>query len=288
VQLNLKTADGRRLLTKLIRSGDVVIENFSRRAAASLGLTYDELREIREDIILGSISAFGRTGPWGGYIALHSGVFLLSGLASVTRDAAGRPRLPGSALPDTLTGTFLALAIVQALAERARTGRGCCVEISMLDVSLAAMGGLVADADSAEIYAPHPAQFLPTVEPGRFIAVSNGGAQADASLLASVAGKTRRESVETLQAAGIAAAPVQDLLEVMLDPHLHARRFILADDHPVAGARPVPATVWIYDGKRAHVGHAPRLGADTDDVLARVVGLDERDIATLRADGALT
>jgi crotonobetainyl-CoA:carnitine CoA-transferase CaiB-like acyl-CoA transferase len=150
------------------------------------------------------------------------------------------------------------------------------------------MGGLVADADADETYAPHPSRFLPTAEPGRFLAVSDGDAHLDASLPAMVAANTRRESVATLQAAGVAAASVQDVSEVMLDPHLHARRFVLADDHPVVGARPVPATVWLYDERRSHVGHSPRMGADTDDVLRRVVGLDEAKIDALRTTGALT
>lgn len=288
VRLNLKTEEGRRLLTELISTSDVVIENFSRRAAEKLGLTYDELRQVREDIILGSISAFGRRGPWGGYIALHSGIFLLSGLASVTRDDQGRPRLPGSAVPDTLTGTFLALAIVQALAERARTGRGGEVQVSMLDVALTCMGGLVPEADSPETYAPHPARFLPSAEPGRFIAVSDADAATLEALSITAARETRRDAAAAAQASGVTSAPVLDVAEVMLDPHLHARRFILADTHPVVGERPVPGTAWLYDGARPRIDHAPQLGADTDDVLQRVARLDRAQIDALRESGALT
>ncbi len=289
VQLNLKTDEGRKLLTELIKSSDVVIENFSRRAAEKLELTYDALKEVREDIILGSISAFGRHGAWGGYTALHSGVFLMSGLAGVTRDDAGRPRMPGSAVPDTLTGTFLALAIVQAIADRARTGRGGQVEVSMLDVALTCMGGLVPEAASGTTGSPNrTATFLRCVEPARFVAVSADDGQALDELATTVATQTRREAMETVQAVGATGAPVLDVSEVMLDPDLHARGFILADTHPVVGPRPVPATAWLYDGVRPEVGHSPRLGADTDEVLGRIVQLDAAELDALRAQGALT
>ena len=104
IALDLTSADGRAVLDDLIASSDVVLENLSQRAAVSLRLTYDDLRALRHDIVLASISAFGRTGPWGSYVALHSGVILLSGLASATRDEQGHPRLSGAIYPDLLAG----------------------------------------------------------------------------------------------------------------------------------------------------------------------------------------
>jgi crotonobetainyl-CoA:carnitine CoA-transferase CaiB-like acyl-CoA transferase len=287
VSINLKTAEGRALLTDLIRSSDVVIENFSKRAAQKLGLTYDLLTDIREDIILGSISAFGRNGPWGDYNALHSGVFLMSGLASVTRDSLDRPRMPGGAVPDTMTGTFLALAVVQALAERTRTGRGAQVEIAMLDVALTCMGGLVPGTATPAAGPPANGGFLASAEPARFIAVS-GTPEAVAGVGDVAQSHTRREAVAIARDSGLVAAPVLDLAEVMLDPHLHARRFILADTHPVVGARPVPATAWLYDDVRPAVEHAPLLGAHTDEVLLALTDLDAAGIDGLRSRGALT
>ena len=180
-----------------VGESDVVLENFSGRAARALGITHEELREVREDIVLASISGFGRSGPWGDYVALHSGVILLSGLASVTRDSAGDMRLAGAIYPDLLTGTYMALAIEQALAERALTGQGCHVEVSMLDVMLACMGDLVPSAAAGESIGPSPARFVPSLEADRFVATSATDAALD-----DVAGQTRRDAMESLQAAG--------------------------------------------------------------------------------------
>lgn len=285
VQIDLTTAGGRRLLHALVAASDVVLENLSRQAAVRLGLTYEELAGEREDLVLCSISGFGRSGPWGDYVALHSGVILLSGLASVTRDETGRPRLPGSIYPDLLAGAYAALAIQQALAARDQTGVGCHVEVSMLDVLLTCMGGLVPAAASGSRFGSHPGRFLRTAEPGGFLAVSGDSRAAPP---AKIARQTRREAMATLQEAGIKAGAVLDMSEVMADPHLARRGFVLADDHPVAGPRPVPAVPWVYDGARPTLRHAPRLGDRTEKVLAELAGLSHEEEEALRAEGVLT
>jgi crotonobetainyl-CoA:carnitine CoA-transferase CaiB-like acyl-CoA transferase len=288
ITLNLKTAEGCELLDELIRSSDVLIENFSPRFAEQLGLGFERLQALNPGIVVGSLSAFGRRGPWGRYIGLHSGVMLMSGLAGVTRDEEGRPRFLGAAMPDSLSGTYLALAVVQALAQRERTGEGCQLELSMLEVGLFCMGGLVPDAATDDPALRHPARFLRTREPERFIAVDADldGAAWEA-LEREVASLDRPAAMRLLQERGLRAGAVNDLADVFVEPHLTERGFVATDDHPVAGARPAPGVAWIYDGERPHLPHAPLLGADTDAVL-RAAGLDAERIAVLRDVGALT
>lgn len=287
VTLNLKTDEGRAALNELVRSSDVVIENFSARYAEQLGVSYERLRTVREDIIVGSLSAFGRTGPWGRYIGLHTGVMLLSGIASVTRDEEGRPRFLGAAIPDTLSGTYLAFAVEQALAQRELTGEGCQLALSMLEVGLACMGGLVPDAATDDPALRHPAHFLRTREPERFVGLDAPLSAAEwEGLEQEVATLTRAEAMAALQARGLRAGAVHDLQDVMDDPHLNARGFVGTDEHPVAGVRTVPGVAWLYDGERPRLLHAPLLGVDTDDVL-RSAGVDDARIAALRAAGAL-
>ncbi len=280
VLVNLKTDEGRALLGQLVRASDVVLENFSRRAAESLGVTYAALAEERPDVVLASISGLGRSGPWGGYVALHSGVILLSGLASATRDADGRPRLVGSTYPDQLTGAYTALLVQQALAARAQTGAGCRIEVSMLDVALTGMGGLVTRAAAGEELGTHPVRFLPCAEPGRYVAVSGADG-------VDVSGLTRREAMQRLQAEGVRVAAVLDLREVIDDEHLRARGFVVADDHPVATGRSMPGVAWRYDGVRPGLAHAPVLGEGTREVLASLGGLDPDELDALERTGVL-
>ena len=280
VLLNLKTDEGAAILRRLVAASDVVLENFSRRAAEKLGLTHEALREIRPNIVLGSISGLGRRGPWGGYVALHSGVILLSGLADATRDVNGRPRLVGSTYPDPLTGAYLALLVQQALARRAQTGEGRHVEVSMLDVALTCMGGLVPATLRDGVLPPHPVRFLPTAEPGRYVAVESD-ADHDCTAL------TRREAMQALQAEGVSAAAVLDAAEVMADEHLRAAGFVVGDTHPVAAGRPLPAVPWRFDGVRPELGPAPTRGEGTRAVLEQLAGVAPAEADALEADGVL-
>lgn len=282
VTLDLTAPESRDVLEDLVAGADVVLENFSRRAARSLRVTYDDLRAIREDVILASISSFGRRGPWADYVALHSGVILLSGLADVTRDEDGEMRLAGAIYPDLLAGGYMTLAVQQALAVRARTGRGAEIEVSMLDVLLTCMGGLVPAAARGESFGPHPGRFARTAESAGFVAVPPG--DVDDRELAAL---PKREAMAALQARGVPAGAVLDIGEVIADPHLAERGFVLADDHPVAGARPIAAVPWTYDGARPTLRRAPRLGEHTDEVLAEVVRAG-RDVDALRETGVLT
>ena len=288
VEIDLTLDSGRRLLLELVKSADVVIENLSTQAAERLGLTYPELSKAREDLVLGSISGFGRTGPWGTYVAFHSGVILMSGLASATRDEAGRPRITGSIYPDLLAGTYAALAVQQALAQRDLSGAGCHVEVSMLDVLLFCMGGLVPAAADGATPAPRQGCFVKTAEPGGFLAVADSGPTVEPDLREAAAHQTRQEALDSLRARGIRAAPVIDMSEIMSDPHLNERSFVLPDDHPIAGSRPVPGVPWLVDGTRPTLRHAPRRGDHTDEVLGLLAQLEPEALDALRAEGVLT
>jgi len=265
-----------------VAQSDVVLENFSARAARGLGLDHETLRAARDDVILASISGFGREGPWRDYVALHSGVILLSGLASVTRDRDGAMRLAGAIYPDVLTGTYMAFAIQQALAQRAMSGRGCHVEVSMLDVMLTCMGDLVAVAGAGERIAAAATRFVRCAEADRYVAISDPHAD-----VGDLSGLTRSEAMADLQAAGVTAAAVLDIAEVIDDPQLTEAGFVRIDEHPVAGRRPIAAVPWRYDGERPRLGSAPCFGEGTREIIAARTGRDDDDIARLREQGVL-
>lgn len=267
VELDIASKAGRRELEELLADSDVVVENFSRGAAHRLHLGYGELAAVRPDVVVASISGFGRTGPWADYVALHSTGILLSGLASVTRDTSGAPRIPGSIYPDPLTGAYAAFAVQQALAERDRTGRGSHVEVSMLDVLLNCMGGLVPGAAAGATHPGRVGRFLSSAEPRGYVATTDPDVDAKA-----IERCSRREAMDALQAKGVRAGAVLDMAEVMADPHLASRGFVCVDDHPVAAGRPVPGVPWRYDGVRPTLGHAPRLGEHTDEIMTSYRG----------------
>ena len=143
--LNLSTPEGVELAKRLIATADVVQENFSPGTMEKLGLGYDTLKAIKPDIIMLSLNACGSTGPWQRYSALHSGVILMSGLASVTGYEKGYPRMVGSILPDPVAAMYAIIGVMQAIYHRRRTGEGQHIELTMTETLQSLMADSIAE-----------------------------------------------------------------------------------------------------------------------------------------------
>lgn len=136
VELNLKSDAGLEALYDLAEKADVFVQNYRPGTAERLGVDYDAIREVNDDVVYCAISAFGQTGPWRerpGYDLLVQG---MSGIMSVTGEADGRPVKVGLPQTDLITGMWAAFGIVNALYKRERTGEGEYVDLGMLDATL--------------------------------------------------------------------------------------------------------------------------------------------------------
>lgn len=133
IVLNLKTEQGRKLLIELARKADVLVENFAPSVMPKLGLGADVLLKANPRLIYASASGFGRTGPYKDKLALDLTIQAMSGLMSATGEKGGRPLKAGVPVADFMSGAHLYGAIVTALFERERTGRGRAIEVSMLE-----------------------------------------------------------------------------------------------------------------------------------------------------------
>lgn len=134
VTLNLRDPKGVELARRLVAQADVVMENYSIGTMEKLGLGYEDLKRVKPDVIMLSMSAFGSDGPWASYNALHSGVLSLSGLAALTGYEGGHARMCGSILPDVLASCAATFAVAQAVYDQRRTGEGQHVELAMSEV----------------------------------------------------------------------------------------------------------------------------------------------------------
>lgn len=132
IALDLKDPAERGLFDRLVGEADVYIQNFRAGTAARLGAGHERLCQSNPRLIYGSISGFGSTGPYADRPSYDSVAQALSGFLSVVVDA-DRPRFLGPALADAITGIYAAYGILGALVQRGRTGRGCLVEVSMLE-----------------------------------------------------------------------------------------------------------------------------------------------------------
>jgi CoA:oxalate CoA-transferase len=145
VTINLKSAAGKDVFRRLVRTADVVIENFRPGVMDRLGLGYDALRELQPGLVYCAISGFGQDGPLRDNPAYDQIVQGLSGVMSVTGDAESAPLRVGYPVADTIGGLTAAFAIASALVRRARTGEGECIDVSMLEATLVTMGWQVSN-----------------------------------------------------------------------------------------------------------------------------------------------
>ncbi len=130
--LNLKSKKGKDIFLTLVKTADVVVENFRPEVKHRLGINYERLKEINAKIILASISGFGQTGPYAerpGFDQIAQG---MGGLMSITGEPTGGPMRVGIPIADLTAGLFCALGVLTALVEREKSGEGQWLHTSLL------------------------------------------------------------------------------------------------------------------------------------------------------------
>ncbi|HVO35560.1 MAG TPA: CaiB/BaiF CoA-transferase family protein [Gemmatimonadales bacterium] len=145
VTLNLKESEGREVFLKLVRTGDVVVENFRPGVMERLGLSYDRLRQAKPDLIYCAISGFGQTGPDALKPAYDQIIQGLSGIMAINGDERLNPLRCGFPVCDTVGGLNAAFAIMGALYYRERTGEGQCIDVALVDSIMPLMGWVAAN-----------------------------------------------------------------------------------------------------------------------------------------------
>ena len=142
IALDMKNPEGLALAKQLIAKSDVVVENFSARVMASWGLDYPRMKEIRPDIIMASLQAFGQTGPRRDYVSFGPILMAYSGMTYLWRDPQIERPGAGSqtAFPDYVAPSYGAVAILAALHHRARTGQGQYIDISQAETAASMIG----------------------------------------------------------------------------------------------------------------------------------------------------
>ena len=137
IALDLKTPEGLEIFYRLVRSADVVVENFRPPVKHRLKIDYESVRVVNPRLIYGSISGFGEDGPYAHRGAVDQIIQGMGGLMSVTGSPGGVPTRAGIAVADLAAGHQLALGILVALHERAGSGEGQWVSVSLLEAMIA-------------------------------------------------------------------------------------------------------------------------------------------------------
>jgi CoA:oxalate CoA-transferase len=319
--LNLKTEEGKAILKKLVAEFDVLIENFRPGVMHRLGLDYPALKEVNPKLIYCAISGFGQDGPWADRPAYDQIIQGLSGLMSITGDAATGPMRAGFPVCDTIGGMSAAFAIASSLAGREHSGEGAFIDVSMLESTLASMGWVVSNflatgvapvpmgndnftaAPSGafktakgliNIAANEQRQFealcdainLPELKTDARYALRESRKQNRAMLNAAIEmaliKKPAAEWETILTEVGVPAGCVVSVPEALAHPQVAGRGFVID-----SGAHCVTRGGFVLNGESTStLAPAPALGEHTDAWLQRL-GYDAPRIIELRREGVV-
>jgi crotonobetainyl-CoA:carnitine CoA-transferase CaiB-like acyl-CoA transferase len=317
VSLDLRHPDARGVLEDLVRASDVVYSNLRGDQPARLGLTYGQLRHVNERIVCCSLSGFGMTGPRareGGYDYMMQG---RAGWMSLTGGPDDPPTKSGLSLVDLSGGYLSAIAVLAGLWRARRDGAGCDCDVSLLDTALAELCYVGTWAASRAYVPPrrknsaHPSimpfQNFPTADGWIVVAcpkekfwrllcdaIGRPGLAQDfpsfgdrdrrrGELEPILEGvfreRTSEEWLGVLAAAGVPAAPVNDVEAAVADARL------VEYEHPRLGAVRQVATPLRLSGDDPPMRPAPARGADTEQVLVELCGYEPARVRELANAG---
>lgn len=145
ITLDLSKEEGKEVFRKLLKTADVVCENYRVGVLEKLGFSYEEMKKINPGIIYGSISGYGLEGPYAKRPAYDIVAQAMSGMMSVTGFPDGPPCKIGPSVGDNYTGAYLCMGILMALYQREKTGEGQRLDVSMIDTLYSVMENFVVE-----------------------------------------------------------------------------------------------------------------------------------------------
>lgn len=324
--IDLKRAESRAVLERLVAGADAVVHNMRPKAAEPLGLAYEQLARLKPDLVYAFAAGYDQSGPNANEPAYDDIIQAAGGVAALNANALGEPRYLSTILCDKVGGLHLAIAIATGLARRARTGLGCCIEAPMFESTVAF---LMSEQLGGESFVPAlgPTGYDRLAAPNRrpyrtrdgYMAIlpynathwtaffeligrpelahspqvqdpvlRSQGVDALYALIAEVAPtRTTAAWQALLREADIPCARVNSVGELLHDPHLQATGFFHEFDHPTEGRLRGTRPPFRWPGGEERTDRpAPRPGADGRAVL-REAGLADDEINDLLNQGVI-
>ena len=320
--LDLKKPEGLAVARKLVESADVLVQNFRPGVMERLGLGWDAVSKINPRLIYASASGYGEASPYRDRPGQDLLMQAFSGLASISGRAGEPPAPVGTAVIDQHGAALLAMGVLAALLERARTGKGLQVEISMLKAALDLQievasyhlnGARLEKSPTGLASMFHPAPYgvyptrdghivlsmsplaslaralpLPALEPYAAVTWNFEAREAVARLLEPVTReRTTAEWLERLVPQGIWAAPINTYDETFADPAVVAADAVEEMQHPVAGPVKLLRFPLELSTGRAEMLRPPPMPGEHADEILRECGYSEEEIERLRVINAI-
>jgi crotonobetainyl-CoA:carnitine CoA-transferase CaiB-like acyl-CoA transferase len=327
VTLDLASTRGIEILKRLVEVSDILVENFSPGVMDRLGLGYDAVRAINPRLTMISMPSFGSDGPecnargYGNTVEAMAGVTGLTGY----HDGDGQRYTLSNALGDPVGGLHGVFALMVALRERERTGRGQLIELAQVESLIPFVAdamleyqftGKVPEArgNRHREHAPHgiyrcagddnwialacetdeqwrSLAIALGIDDRRFASASDRKANEDAleaELSRALAPLSADDCVARLRDAGVLVAPVNSAAAVMADPQIQSREYFVAIDRAVVGTHLYPGAVArIPDTPLRADVPAPLLGEHNRQVFAEILEMSDDDIADLERSGVI-
>jgi formyl-CoA transferase len=326
IALDLKTEDGKVAFFRLAAKADVLVENMRVKVKHRLGIGPEAVRAVNPRLIYASISGFGQTGPYSERAGVDQIAQGMGGMMTITGEKGRGPMRAGIPFVDLTAGNLLALAVMMALWEREKTGRGRWVHTSllesmvfMLDLQAARylmdgevpgqagndhpvnipMGAFETADKPVNIAASSPkmwAQFAQALGHPEWLEVeawktargrSDNRKDVNAAITAAMKQQPSDYWIDLLERIGIPCGPINTVDQVFADPQVQHLGMAMPMQHPDRGATHLVSSAINIEGHDSQVRRIPpRLGEHSAEIL-REAGYSDDEVARLRGLGVI-
>ena len=325
ITVNLRSPEGQNIIRELAQKVDVVVENFPAGTLGRYGLDFTMLSTLNPRLVYVSCTGFGQTGPYAHKKGYDTVFQAMGGLMSLTGEKGGGPVKPGLPVADLTSGLWVAIGILAMLAGREKTGRGAHLDFSMLDgqvslLTLAAARYFALGEVPPRLGTEHPGR-VPSAtfrcRDGKFAHITASDQHWEPlcrvlnleewglgfgsnelrvekrievmqKLTEKITTFDRDALIAALDEVEVPIGPVNDVAEILADPHVRARGLVGSFDYPGVGEFKALALPFKFLGwDNPEIGAPPVLGSDTEKVLAERLGYSKEKIVALKAAKAI-
>jgi crotonobetainyl-CoA:carnitine CoA-transferase CaiB-like acyl-CoA transferase len=327
VQIDLSQPGGQEVFRRLVRTADIVIENFRPDTLERWGLDYAALSAENPGLVLARVTGFGQMGPYRRRPGFGTLAEAMSGFAASTGEPDGPPTLPPFGLADGIASLATAFAVMSAIHQRTATGQGQAIDLAIVEPIMAMLGPQITRWDQLHTLQPRlgnrsnnnaPRNTYKTSD-GQWVAVSTSAQtiaervmrlvgredltthdwfasghtraehadELDAAVGGWIATRTRAEVLEAFERADAAVAPIYTAEDIVNDPHLRELGTVAYVDDPDLGEIAMQGPLFRMSAATSPVRFTGRAPGADTEEVLAELGYSTDEIAALRSEGVI-